>query len=285
MLPPNFLLHRQGGVSLWVDRAFADPAFLDALADPDGLFASPSCRIVKDQRKIKVARLALSIAGHERVLYVKRYNSFSLRFKLLSPFFQSGALRSLKGTGILGRARIASARPVAALEKRRFGILHSSFFITDEIVGGKTADAYWMENLRGTTRPDGFRCRRRFIERLAELFHSLHEERVYHNDLKDANILAVGHDGHADCALFLLDLEGVRRCYRLGERRRVKNLVQLYRTLGKYLSRSQQLVFLKTYLGTSFLEPGRKRKWVVRVLRRARRVDRTKWQNDMGVTI
>ncbi|MGE5218531.1 MAG: lipopolysaccharide kinase InaA family protein [Chloroflexota bacterium] len=280
VLPPSFVRHRQSGVTLWVDREFVDPVFLDALAEADGLFALPTCQIVKDQKKIKVARLGLSIAGRERILYVKRYNSFSLRFKVLSPLFRSGALRSLRGAGILARGGIASARPVAALEKRKYAVLLHSFFISDEIAGGKTADAYWMEHLRSRSGPEGFRCRRRFIERLAGLFQSLHAARIYHNDLKDANILAVGRNGHTDCALFLLDLEGVRQCHRIGERRRVKNLVQLYRTLGGYLSRPQQLFFLKAYLEASFLDRGCKRRWIGRVLRRARRIDRVKGQQD-----
>ena len=230
-----------------------------------------------------MGRLVVSIAGHERVLFVKRYNSFSVRFKLLSPLFQSGALRSLKGAAILGRAGIASARPVAALEKRKYGVLVHSFFISDEIAGGKTADTYWMKSLRDRMGPDGFRCRRRFIERLAGLFRSLHAERIYHNDLKDANILVVGRDGHADCALFLLDLEGVRRCHWLSERRRLKNLVQLYRTLGPYLSRSQQLSFLKSYFGAAFRDRKRKRAWIMGVVRRARHVDRSKGQDLLRI--
>ncbi len=278
VLPPNFVLRQQGGFALWVDRDVADKDFLDVLTDADGLFKNPTCRIVKDQRKIKVAWLKLSIAGRERFLYVKRYNSFSLRFKFLSPFFQSGALRALKGAAILQRARIAAARPVAGVEKRKYGILLNSFFISDEIAGGKTADTYWVENLQGRAGPDGFRCRRQFIQRLAELFRLLHTERIYHDDLKDANILAVSQGSDADCVLYLLDLEGVRRSNHLTKRRRVKNLVQLYRTLGKYLSRPQQLSFLEGYLGASFLDRGRKRAWIIGVLRHARQVDRTKAQ-------
>jgi tRNA A-37 threonylcarbamoyl transferase component Bud32 len=276
--PDNFVLRKQGGVRIWIDDKITDQTFHEAIADPDSLFVLPDCRIVKDQRKIKVARLQLKIAGREQAFYVKRYNSFSLRFRLLSPFFQSGALRALKGAEILRRGHIPSAKPVAAIEKREYGMLLYSVFISEEIVGGKTADAYWCENLQNQTGPEGIHARRQFIQRLGELFRSLHTERVYHDDLKDANILAVSRDDDAGCDFLLLDLEGVRRHDPLSDKRQVKNLVQLYRTLGQYFSKTQCLLFLKGYLGASFRERNGKRERIARVLRRVRSVDRLKRQ-------
>lgn len=276
LTPANFVLRNLDGTTVWIDRAFADPEFLGALADADRLFDLPACQIIKDQRKIKVGRIRLPVNGRDLVLYLKRYNSFSLGFKLLSAFFQSGALRALQGAAILQRARIATARPMAGVEKRKTGVLLKSFFLSEEIAGGKTVDAYWIEDLQGKTGADGFRRRRRFIERLADIFYSLHAEGIYHNDLKDANILAVGSPEDGDCLLFLLDLEGVRTCEHLSERRRIKNLVQLYRTLGIYLSLSQKLFFLKKYLRASFQDRRCKRQWLIGILHRARQVDRAK---------
>ena len=278
--PADFILRKQGGVTIQVDRKIADRAFLSALGNLDALFASPQCQIVKDQRKIKVARLRLKFAGEERALYVKRYNSFSLRFRLLSPFLQSGAFRSLRGAEILRRAGIATVKPVAAVEKRKYGILLNSFFISDEIVGAKTADAYWRENLQSRKGSAGIRLRRQFIRLLGDLFRSLHTEGIYHDDLKDANILAVGREDDAGCELLLLDMEGVRRCDPLSSKRRIKNLVQLYRTLGQYFSKTQCLLFLKAYLGSAFHDCKRER--VVSVVRRARYVDRLKGQSTRG---
>jgi len=280
-LPDNFVRCEQGGVTIWIDRNLADQTLLGVLADADRLFTLPTCQIVKDQKKIKVARIHLSILGNERAVYVKRYNSFSSRFKLLSLLFKSGALRSLQGAALLERARIGATSPVAAIERRRCGSLLGSFFISDEIAGGKTADAYWIETLRQQNGADGFRRRREFIQQLARLFRVLHVEGIYHNDLKDANILVVDK-GAGGCELFLLDLEGVRRCQRLGNQRRLKNLVQLYRTLGKHLSRPQQLFFLRVYLGASFVDRRSKRQWIVRLLRRAHQIDLAKRRKGVG---
>src|SRR5204863_3184173 len=87
---------------------------------------------------------------------------------------------------------------------------------------------------------------------LAQIFHNLHSHGIYHNDLKDANILAVDRS-EGTVRFFLLDLEGVKRYAPLSEKRRVKNLVQLHRTLGRYLRQTDRLIFLKWYLCAAFV--------------------------------
>ena len=276
MLLPQFKSERRASTTIWVSRSITDPTFVDALADADGLLKDPKCQIIKDQTKIKVGRIALSITGEIRWLYLKRYNAFSLRYKLLSPFFRSGAVRALKGAVLLAQARIPSAKALAGAEERAFGILQRSVFVTEEITGAKTADAYWIEDLRNRQGRAGFKVRRLFLSELAALFHNLHARRTYHNDLKDANIMALPGENNESVKLFLLDLEGVRRCRYLSRRRKIKNLMQIYRTLGRHLSRSQQLFFLNQYLKSP--PPSRKlaRVLIERVLDRTRRLDALK---------
>ncbi|MGH7855416.1 MAG: lipopolysaccharide kinase InaA family protein [Candidatus Binatia bacterium] len=273
MALPEFNLEQRGGTKIWISSGFADPAFVDALAEADRFFDNPECQIVKDQKKVKVGRLTLRIAGKQRSIYIKKYNAFSLRFRLVSPLVQSGALRSLRGAKVLHEGTIATAKPVAAVESRFCGMLRNSFFISEEIAGGKTADAYWIENLQEYKNRGACKQQRAFLRQLAALFHSLHARRIYHNDLKDANILVVNNRRDESIEFFLLDLEGVRQCGRLSERRRIKNLVQLYRTLGRYVPRSQQAFFLKCYLGPAFEDGKLKRKVIEAVLSSARNVD------------
>jgi serine/threonine protein kinase len=273
---PGFNVKKRGSTKIWISRAFADPVFVRALAETDSLFDDPACQIIKDQKKIKIGRLTRIIAGKPRSVYIKRYNAFSLRFRLLSPFVQSGALRSLRGANLLHEGRIATAKPIAAVEKRYCGMLRHSCFVSEEIAGGKTADAYWLESIRQRRDRRGFKERRAFLRGVASMFHSLHQQQIYHNDLKDVNILVAKNMDVESIECFLLDLEGVRRCARLSQRRRIKNLMQLYRTLGRHVSRSGLIFFLKCYLGRSFADQKLKRKLIERVLSAARRVDITK---------
>lgn len=269
LAPSEFRREQRGNATIWVSRWCADPAFIALLAGADRLFGDPECVVIKDQIKTKVARTVLCIAGERRRVYVKRYNAFSLRFKLLSVFCQSGAVKSLNGAVVLNNSGITTPRPLAAVETRFCGMLADSFLISEEITGGRTTDAYWIRSLRERPGADGFRHRRAFLSRLARLFQSLHAQRIYHNDLKDANILAVGDGMQESIEYFLLDLEGVKRCFRLSRRRRVKNLVQLYRTLGKHVSRPRKLFFLKCYLGPSYGNKKTTTKLIQDIMRRA----------------
>ena len=101
-------------------------------------------------------------------------------------------------------------------------------------------DSLWRDTLSSQSTPDGIRSRRAFLTTLGSLFHTLHSHGVYHNDLKDANILAAPSTGSERIALFLLDLEGVRQYRALSESRRIKNLVQLNRTLGQVFAQRSE---------------------------------------------
>ena len=254
---------------MWVRPDCRDRIFLEQLARAEDWFADPAFVLVKDTAKTKVGRVNVAIGKQSRNIYVKRYNAFSLRYRIGSLFSRSAAQRSLAGAEVLRNGAVASARPVASIEVRRYGMLESSFFISEEIPDARTSDRYWR------ALPDraekGFQLRRTFLRQLAGLFKDLHGQRIYHNDLKDANVMAFGSVQFA-----LLDLEGVRRCRRLSRRRRVKNLVQLYRTLGRYLSRPQKLYWLKCYLGTDFASRPLRRRWIGDVLGATARVERRK---------
>ena len=283
MLPPNFIFYRRDGAKIWVDQNFANPSFVDSLAHADRWFDDPSCQIIKSEEKVRIGRLTVKIADDEHSIYLKQFNPVSLRRWLGSFFGRSRAFRALRGSLILSAARVSIAAPFAAVEWRAWGALTKSFFVTREVVGGKTTDAFWLQELRSLRGRKGFERRRTFLAGLAELFRSLHAQHVYHNDLKDANILAVAKSAGDAVAFFLLDLEGVKRYSRLSEKRRVKNLAQLNRTLGRHVGRPEKLYFLRRYLGPAFLDRKLKRQLVSKVLRRSRRLDARKIRQTIKV--
>jgi serine/threonine protein kinase len=264
--PADFVLLKRGDYSIWIHRGLEETSIVDRLANPDRLFIEDGCVVLKDQKKIKVGRIPIDVYGQRRSVYIKRYNAFSLRAKVMSIFNRSGGVRSLQGAAILKRAGISTAMPVAAVESRCCGMVMKSFYISEEIVDGMTSDRYWQSIAKDSQRV--FR-RRRFLESLAAIFKMLHRRGVYHNDLKDANILVVSDK--EKMSFFLLDLEGVRLYTNLNRRRRVKNLVQLNRTLGRLIRGTDKLYFLKVYLGSVFRNRLEKRRWVTEVLEQSRR--------------
>jgi tRNA A-37 threonylcarbamoyl transferase component Bud32 len=268
------VLERRGSLSLHVVRTLTKDLMRNLAPDPDHFFDLPGCEIIKDQKKIKVARVKIEIHGDVKTVYLKRYNAFSWRYKFGSLFQSSGALKSLDGAAILAESGIRTARPLAAVDSRSWGMLNRSFFLSEEIENGKTADAYWREELLTVKGKEGTQRRKRFLQGIGELFRCLHQQNVYHNDLKDANILVQPEFSTGGEHFYLLDLEGIRRYRRLNRRRQTKNLVQLNRTLGKYLRATEKLRFLESYLGPSFSNRIDRRDWVVSVLRQSNRLDR-----------
>lgn len=273
---PNFVLRQYGRYKIWLDSDYAEPRFIAVLRHPDELFDSPTCEVIKDQRKIKVARVLIEVRGEKHPIYVKRYNSFSLRYRLGSIVSVSGGVKSLRGAAVLNRNGIATAKPIAAVEERIQGMVQSSFYLSEEISGGVTVDAYWLNTLKQLSTAEGGRLRREFVHRLGELFRRLHGQGVYHNDLKDANILAAPAGDSDSINLYLLDLEGVRQYRELSEGRRLKNLVQLNRTLGGFMNGTRRLAFLREYLGQRYFDRKLRRNLIRKVTDESNRLDATK---------
>jgi len=252
-------------------RAWLAPGIdVDALAtdgDADHLLMRPDCRIVKLQRKVVVGRIVTN-AG---VLWVKRYNVFAWRLAVASLWRPSPARAAWAGAQALAARGFACPELVAAIEFRRAGLLRRSYFVTREVPDAVTSDARWRAILAD---PDPARrriARRALAHALGGLFRRLHAAGIYHGDLKDVNVLVAGPPAAPRCVL--LDLEHVRVLGTVGRARRVKNLVQLARTLGRVASATDRARFLRAYLGDG---GGRdaQRAWARAVLAGAARKDR-----------
>jgi hypothetical protein len=251
-------------------RAWLAPAVDPRIAiapdgDPDRLLTRPDCRLVKLQKKVVVG-LAKTPVGP---LYVKRYTVHAWRVALASIGRKSPARRAFEAARRLAALGFRVPDVVAAVDDRSGGLLRRSFFVTHEVAGAVTADRYWQQ-LAGSPR-----ARRRFARALGDLFRRLHAAGVYHSDLKDVNVLVrAGSDrDEADRPeLVLLDLERVRIGAIPGRRRRIKNLVQLDRTLGRLASAAARLRLLHAYLGP---HAGRheRRAWAAAVAAAAARKD------------
>ena len=244
--------------------------------DLDHVLTRPDCRILKLQSKVVVGRVETPAGA----LYVKRYTVFAWRVALASLFQPSPAFAAWAAADLLDGRGFATPERVAAVEYRKAGLLRRSFFVTREVVGGVTADVRWREILADDDGPRRRTARRALARALGDLFRRLHAAGVYHNDLKDVNVLVTGPPAAPRCVL--LDLEHVRALRRIGRRRRTKNLVQLARTLGREATATDRARFLHAYLGGAGARAER-RAWARTVLRRAARKDRA-WRTPTPVT-
>jgi hypothetical protein len=234
--------------------------------DPDRLLTSPRCELKKFQAKVVVGRIETGRGW----MWVKRYNVHAVRVALASLGRPSPAMTAFGNAVALAALGFAVPTPLAAIEYRRAGCVRRSFFLTDEVTGAATADVAWQDLLALDDPALRRHGRRTFASALGALFARLHAAGVYHADLKDVNVLV---RGPATAPSFvLLDLERVTIGHPVSAARRLKNVVQLARTLGPQASRADRLRWLRAYLGAS--DRAERRAWVERIVRAQTRKDR-----------
>jgi hypothetical protein len=236
---------RLGALAAWrPGGSLALRDLLGGVADPDWLLTRSDCEVVKYDGKVWVGRVRTA-AG---VVYLKRYARWIGRTGAEAVLVGSPARRAAEAMARLDALGLAVPRLAAAVDVTRAGVVVKSFLLTHEVPDALTLDRQWARLAR---EPDPVvrRVGKRALARaVGRLFARLHALGIYHNDLKDVNILAGG--SAASPVLTLLDLERVRFGRGpLAHRRCVKNLVQLDRTLGARASRSDRLRLLRAYLG------------------------------------
>jgi tRNA A-37 threonylcarbamoyl transferase component Bud32 len=253
---------------------------LATVSDP---FLQKNCEIIKSEKKIRVGRLPLRVGGKIKSVYVKEHNILSFGHRFASIFCASAAMRSLAGAGTLLQSGYATARPVAAVEYRRWGVLSKSVYLSEEIAGAKTVTKFWCEDLVSLEGAAGYVGRRAVLRSLARVFASLHGNGIYHNDLKASNILVLARGVPAKRLLHLIDLQGLKKCLFVSKRRRIKNLAQLNRTLGPHLSRSDKLFFFNAYGGCEDSNRREKRDLVQSIVKETtRQIVREKARHQAG---
>ena len=156
----------------------------------------------------------------------------------------SPARRAWHGAQLLQAWGFPVPQPLAVVEKRVAGTVRESVYCCEGLLTQVPLDVYWRE--RQPHWP--LQQRRTFLRALAEFLRTFHAAGLYAGDMRDANLL-VEEQGDTHWKFYLVDLDRVVHHAPLGQRRRLKNLVQLERTLGRSARVSERLFFLYYYLG------------------------------------
>jgi tRNA A-37 threonylcarbamoyl transferase component Bud32 len=218
------------------------------LADPERLLRQNAHRPIKlTHRSVVVEAHFPLAAGPTRVAF-KRVRAKNWWKSLLFLFRRSRAMAAWqRGHSLLLRG-IATARPLAVCERRRFGGRADSYLVSEWIEGAINLHLYGWQ-LAAYSSGERRRRVRQCAAALGRLLGRMHAWHVSHCDLKGCNLVVVERQNEIDA--YLVDVDTVRIARRLSPAERARNLARLATSLAAHpwVTRTDRLRFVRAYLG------------------------------------
>ena len=165
------------------DREYISSALMEILQHPDQAFIHKTANFLKVGGSSTVVKITLD--GRDFV--VKRYNIKHFRHFLRRCLRPTRAVKSWRFAQKLILFSIPTAKPIAFLEERKFGLRGKSYFITEYISDVNAGDYFfkWHDQEDKVTR---------MTKLITELLNSINQLAVTHGDLKITNILIDQHE-------------------------------------------------------------------------------------------
>jgi tRNA A-37 threonylcarbamoyl transferase component Bud32 len=217
------------------------PQWAELLARPDELFTRAEFHEVKN---IARSRAGFVTTGQGPV-FVKRFTPGSLIEAMMERIRGSRAARSLRACELLTAAGFKVPAPLAACEQLSAGAIRSSWILSEALTTAGVLSRF-IERGHAPAEEEN-PMRREALGAVAGTVRRMHDAGLFSSDLQETNLM-LDRDGGV-LAIHFVDLDGFRRLGRVGWRRRRRNLVQLDRSVGRFMSRSERLRFLRDYLG------------------------------------
>jgi tRNA A-37 threonylcarbamoyl transferase component Bud32 len=177
---------------------------------------------------------------------VKQYK-VSCGMCLIKNIFRNSAGKKawIAGNGLLAYG-FNTPKPLALMEKKVSGITSDSYLIMENARDCLEMDRYILKNFHAKSSLSKLKKKRALINDLAETVGRMHNQNIFHHDLKTCNIM-VKEKGKSPYITFL-DFDKVSFAEEITIRKRVKNLTQMNLSTPKLISMTDRLRFLKEYL-------------------------------------
>jgi tRNA A-37 threonylcarbamoyl transferase component Bud32 len=241
------------------------PQWAALLARGDELFASAEFREVKNIARNRAG----SITAPEGVAFVKRFAPGSWFRGLTEMMRGSRAARSLRAARMLTQAGFLAPAPLAAVDRIEGCVIRTSWLLSEALTKAQMMSRF-IERGHAPAQIE-VRKRSAALSAVAACVRRLHDAGLFTSDLQETNLMLDELEGTV--RIHFVDLDGFRQLPRVSWKRRRRNLVQLDRSVGRYMSRAERVRFLHRYLGAGY-DRAAVRALVTRLLRERDRKDR-----------
>ncbi|OAI47218.1 hypothetical protein AYO45_05925 [Gammaproteobacteria bacterium SCGC AG-212-F23] len=175
------------------NREYQSNSLIEFFQHPDAIFQSSQTEILKDGRSSTVVKTHFD--HHSFV--VKRYNIKNIWHWLRRRFRPTRAAKSWRLSHYLYLMGIATAKPIALIEKKFWGLSQHSYFLMEHVPGIHIGEYFSLYDKNNPAFSE-------IAKKIIELFKHLASIGLSHNDLKMTNILISHHKP------IIIDLDGMR---------------------------------------------------------------------------
>ena len=234
--------------------AFSPQQWKEWLRDPLHWVTPPDrAAIIKDSRSAMVCRGRLEMEGGQ-VLDVVCKRSLPRNFikRVIYALKTSRPMQTWKRANALLNRQVLTARPLAVVEQRRWGLMLDSILITEYIEHARDLDTVITVYLRELSSERQRRVKQQIARSLVNIVRLMHERGFAHRDFKAPNIMVQWDPAKEECPrVLLVDLDGLRMVSWPLRRHKIQALARLNISLDhcKLISLTDRVRFLKQYLG------------------------------------
>lgn len=221
------------------------------LAEPLSLVDPAKHKMLKDSHTATVCEITLPTNPPVKVI-AKRPLARNAWKKLTQLFGPSRNQRAWRIANMLRNRDIATAQPMAIIERRLFGgVLLDSLLLTEFIDGAVDLETFLTRDLAAL--PGGRQrvVKDRLIAAVVRTVKTFHDRGFVHRDLKAPNLLVTWAPPYeSEPLLTFIDMDGISFARRPGESQRLRAVVRLCASLlhSAACTRTDKLRFLKSYL-------------------------------------
>ncbi|MFQ5964745.1 MAG: lipopolysaccharide kinase InaA family protein [Candidatus Scalinduaceae bacterium] len=188
-----------------------------------------------------------------RSVVVKQYKT-TCGLCLIKNIFRSSTGRKawIAGNGLLVYG-YNTAKPLALIEKKILGITTDSYLIMEDVTNSLEMDRYILKNFHNQSSPGELKKTRTFIADFAKTIANMHNENVFHSDLKTCNIMVKEIEDKSYDFIFL-DFDKVIFNDKISIHKRINNLIQLNLSTPGCITYTDRFRFLTEYLSACLPE-------------------------------